>query len=63
MKNENSNNTIKQEIPIFFATDNNYIPYLDVALRSLITNASKDFKYIINMVNYIMYFYVLNPIY
>ena len=35
----------KNEIPIFFSTDNNYAPFLDVALRSLIFNASKEFMY------------------
>ncbi len=40
------NNNIKtDEIPIFFSTDDNYIPYLDVAISSLIANASKEFTY------------------
>ena len=30
------------EIPIFFSTDSNYLPYLEVAIRSLKANASKD---------------------
>ena len=30
-------------IPIFFATDDNYIPFLDVAIGSLIENSSKDY--------------------
>ncbi len=34
-----------KEIPIFFSTDDNYIPYLDVAIRSLIDNASKINNY------------------
>lgn len=38
-------------IPIFFATDDNYIPFLEVALRSLIDNASKDYKYNIHILN------------
>lgn len=38
-------------IPIFFATDDNYMPFLDVSLRSLIKNASKDYKYIIHVLN------------
>ena len=41
----------KREIPIFFATDDNYIPFLDVALRSLIDNASRDYIYTINILN------------
>ena len=39
------------EVPIFFATDNNYLPFLDVALRSLIANASRDYKYRIVILN------------
>lgn len=41
----------KKEIPIFFATDDNYVPFLDVTLRSLIKNASKKYKYVINVLN------------
>ena len=36
---------MRKEIPIFFSTDDNYIPFLDVAIRSLIANASKDYDY------------------
>ena len=36
---------MKKEIPVFFSTDDNYIPYLDVAISSLIANASEDFRY------------------
>lgn len=36
-------------IPIFFATDDNYAPYLGVTLRSLIDNASKDYFYKIHI--------------
>lgn len=39
------------EIPIFFSTDDNYIPYLDVAISSLIANASKDHNYRIIILN------------
>lgn len=35
----------KKEIPIFFSTDDNYIPFLDVAIRSLIKHASKAYRY------------------
>ena len=38
-------NTCSREIPIFFATDNNYVPFLAVALTSLLDNASKDYFY------------------
>ena len=41
----------KQIIPIFFSTDDNYIPMLDVAITSLIENASRDYKYVINILN------------
>ena len=32
----------KQKIPICFATDDNYVPFLTVALASLLDNASKE---------------------
>lgn len=37
--------TPQKEIPIFFATDDNYAPFLAVALTSLLENASKDYFY------------------
>ncbi len=43
--------TLKKEIPIFFSTDDNYIPYLDIAISSLIENASKDYEYRIIVLN------------
>lgn len=39
------------QIPIFFSTDDNYIPYLDVAIASLIDNASKEYSYRIIVLN------------
>ena len=42
---------MSKEIPIFFSTDDNYIPYLDVAITSLIANASKDYNYKIIVLN------------
>jgi len=39
------------EIPIFFTTDDNYIPFLDVAVSSLIRNASEDYRYRILILN------------
>ena len=36
------NKKYKQEIPICFATDDNYVPFLAVAITSLLDNASKD---------------------
>ncbi|NCB48839.1 MAG: glycosyltransferase family 8 protein [Clostridia bacterium] len=41
----------KEIIPIFFSTDNNYIPFLSVALRSLIENASKNYRYIVRVLS------------
>ncbi len=38
-------------IPIFFSTDDNYVKFLDVAVRSLIKNASRDYKYKIVVLN------------
>ena len=32
-------------VPVFFACDENYVPYLDVAIISIIKNASKDNNY------------------
>lgn len=50
MKHNNCRITVP-EIPVFFSTDDNYIPYLDVALSSLIENASRDFRYRIMILN------------
>ena len=41
----------KEVIPIFFATDDNYVPFLDVTLASLIENASNDYFYDIHILN------------
>ena len=41
----------QKEIPIFFATDDNYVPFLEITLRSIIANASKKYKYVINVLN------------
>lgn len=35
----------KEIIPIFFASDDNYIPFLSVAISSLLEHASKDYNY------------------
>lgn len=34
-----------KEIPIFFTIDNKYVPYVSVAIQSIIENASKEYKY------------------
>ena len=38
-------------IPIFFATDNNYAPYLCVALKSITTNCNKNYNYKVHILN------------
>lgn len=38
-------------IPVFFAIDNKFAPYLDCAVRSMVANASENFRYVI----YVMY--------
>jgi len=38
-----------KEIPVFFAVDNGYIPFLAVAMQSLTDNSSKDNKYAIKV--------------
>ena len=43
-----NNNT---EIPIFFAIDDGYTPFLAVALKSLLVNASKDYNYSIKVLH------------
>ena len=37
--------TIKKEIPIFTACDDNYMPFLAVTLQSIIENAAQDYIY------------------
>ena len=44
-------NITEKEIPIFFSTDDNYIAFLDVAIASLIENASKKYQYRIIVLN------------
>ncbi|NCB48746.1 MAG: glycosyltransferase family 8 protein, partial [Clostridia bacterium] len=48
---EKISNKSKEIIPIFFASDDNYLPCLSVALRSMINNASKDYNYKIYILN------------
>ncbi len=48
----NCENEVKNGvIPIFFSTDDNYIPFLDVAIISLIENASKEYNYKLIVLN------------
>ena len=44
-------NKCKVEIPIFFSTDDNYVPFLTVALHSIIENARTDYNYKIIILN------------
>lgn len=39
----------KNVIPVFFATDDNYVPFLAVSIKSLLDNASKDYFYNIHI--------------
>ena len=42
-------NSNLKEIPIFFAVDDTYIPFLAVSLQSLIDNSSRENKYVIKI--------------
>ncbi|MBQ4122060.1 MAG: glycosyltransferase family 8 protein [Clostridia bacterium] len=42
---------MRKEIPIVFSTDDHYVPFLDVAIRSLIANASTVYEYRIIVLN------------
>ncbi len=42
---------LNNEIPIFFAVDDGYIPFLAVALQSLIDNSSKENHYVIKILH------------
>lgn len=44
-------NKNKPIIPIFFSIDENYLPFLAVSLKSIIDNASKNYKYEIKVLN------------
>lgn len=43
--------TIGKEIPIFFAVDDGYCPFLAVAIQSLIDNSSRENTYFIKILN------------
>ena len=45
VKNPDGAKNKKGTIPIFFATDDNYLPYLAVTLESMYENASRDYDY------------------
>lgn len=42
---------MKTLVPIFFATNNNYAPFLSIALISMLENASKDYFYKIHILS------------
>lgn len=42
-------NLKRETIPIFFAIDDNYAPFLFVAIQSIVEQASKDYDYIIHI--------------
>lgn len=46
--------TSKEIIPIFFATDDNYAPFLAVSIRSLLDNADKNYFYRIHILTSVM---------
>jgi lipopolysaccharide biosynthesis glycosyltransferase len=41
----NADTTIRIEIPIVFSTDKNYVPYLSVAVQSVMENAAEENRY------------------
>ena len=51
MNNNKKNVKNLKEVPIFFAVDDNYIPVLSVAIKSMLDNASKSYKYTIKILN------------
>ncbi|WP_158024897.1 glycosyltransferase [Roseburia sp. 499] len=38
-------------IPIFFACDDNFVKYTMVSMRSIMDNASRDYKYVVHILN------------
>lgn len=40
-----------ETVPIFFTIDNGYVPYLSVAISSMVRNAAKDRHYSINVIS------------
>lgn len=45
------NKKFNKEIPIFFSVDENYLPFLAVALRSILDNATEDNFYKVHVLN------------
>ena len=48
---------MKNEIPIFFAVDDGYIPFLNVTIQSIIENSSKEYKYNIKILQELFRFF------
>ena len=44
-------NTVKKEIPLFTACDDNYIPFLAVTLQSITDNASREYDYVFRVLH------------
>lgn len=44
-------NTVGQQIPIFFAVDDGYCPFLAVAIQSILDNSSEENTYLIKVLN------------
>ena len=38
-------------IPVFFSCDDNFVKYTIISIHSIISNASKDNKYVIHILN------------
>lgn len=45
------NMKIQKEIPVFFTTDDNYVPYLAVAIKSIEANCNKEYRYKIMVIH------------
>ena len=41
----------RETIPVFFASDNNYLPFLDVAISSLVKNRSRKYDYALHILH------------
>ena len=48
-KKDENDMSDKKVIPVFFASDDNYVPFLAVSIKSLLDNASKDYFYNIHI--------------
>lgn len=41
----------RENVPVFFASDDRYLPYLDVAISSLVEHASKNYDYTLHVLH------------